>query len=130
MKKIIMVLLAVSPVFNASALDCDNAQTQSEMNNCATTAYKKADDELNKLYKNILKRTRGKHEKMLKNTQKKWIEYRDSDCQFQTYLSRKNSIYPMVYAYCCENKTQERVNEFKKMLDCPEGDVSCPLSVN
>ncbi|EFL91281.1 hypothetical protein REG_1819 [Candidatus Regiella insecticola LSR1] len=130
MKKMIMVLLAALPVFNASALECDNAQTQSEMNNCATAAYKKADDELNKLYENIKERTRGKHKKMLKKTQQKWIEYRDSDCRFQTYLSRKNSIYPMVYAYCRENKTRERVNEFKKMLDCPEGDVSCPLSVN
>jgi len=64
MKKMIMVLLAALPVFNASALDCDNAQTQSEMNNCATATYKKVDDELNKLYKNILKRTRRKHEKM------------------------------------------------------------------
>ncbi|ATA24195.1 hypothetical protein BIY26_00990 [Brenneria goodwinii] len=127
MKKAIIALLAILPTFQTLALDCDNAQTQLDMNQCANEEYKKADSELNTLYQDVLKRTSDEQTNLLKSAQNKWIEYRDSDCKFQTFQSKEGSIYPMVYAHCLANKTADRINEFKSMLNCEEGDMSCPL---
>lgn len=127
MKKIIISLLITLPTFQVLALDCNNAQTQLDMNQCANEEFKKTDMELNKIYQDVLKRTSGEHSKLLKSAQKKWIEYRDSDCKFQTFQTKGGSIHSMVYSHCLAEKTESRITEFKKALSCEEGDMSCPL---
>lgn len=127
MKKTIIALLTIFPAYQALAVDCENAQTQLVMNQCASAEYKKADNELNKIYKEIVKRASDEQARSLKIAQHKWIEYRDSDCEFQTSKYREGSIYPMIHAYCMAKKTTDRIKEFKRMLNCEEGDMSCPL---
>lgn len=127
MKGIIIALLAMSSPFHVLALDCKNAKTQLDMNQCANEEYKKVDGELNMLYQDVLKRTSNEQTKRLKIAQNKWIEYRDADCKFQTSQFVGGSIHPMVYSHCLAEKTENRINEFKKALSCEEGDISCPL---
>lgn len=59
--------------------------------------------------------------------QRKWIAYRDADCEFQTFPTTEGSVHGMLYSQCLTQKTAERVTEFKSMLSCKEGDLSCPL---
>ncbi|QEW34564.1 DUF1311 domain-containing protein (plasmid) [Erwinia billingiae] len=109
------------------AADCNDAGTQSEMNQCAAEDYKKMDKELNTAYQQTLKKTSGEQKKRLQSAQKKWISYRDADCSFQTYKSSDGTISPLNTARCLQVKTEQRTRELKNMLNCPEGDVSCPL---
>ncbi|CAH0199052.1 hypothetical protein SRABI13_01681 [Erwinia aphidicola] len=127
MKKLIFPLLVLLPMTSAFALDCNNAQTQLDMNQCASAEYKKSDNELNNTYQQVLKATSGEQTNLLKKSQNKWIEYRDTDCKFQTYSSRGGSINSMNVSHCLTGKTEQRTKELKEMLNCPEGDVSCAL---
>ncbi len=126
--KIMMALsLMLFPLAQAVAADCGNAQTQSEINQCASADYKKADKELNNAYQKALKLTSGEQKNLLQSAQKKWISYRDADCKFQTYKSSDGTVSPMNTAICLQGKTEQRTKELQTMLNCPEGDVSCPL---
>lgn len=127
MKKIMLASIFLFPVIQASAADCNNAQTQGEMNECAVADYKKADKELNSAYQQALKKTSGEQRNLLKSAQKKWIFYRDADCKFQTQNTIDGSVYQMNMGICLKNKTEQRTKELKDMLNCPEGDASCPL---
>ncbi|MBA0164067.1 lysozyme inhibitor LprI family protein [Pectobacterium versatile] len=128
MKKLAIALFFILPTAQAAALDCNNANTQLDMNQCAVQEYKKVDGELNRLYQNVVKRVViEEHKALLKSAQRKWIAYRDADCEFQTFPTTGGSVHGMVYSQCLTEKTAERVEEFKTMLRCEEGDLSCPL---
>ncbi|WP_308539042.1 lysozyme inhibitor LprI family protein [uncultured Pantoea sp.] len=127
MKKLIIAALIAFPVSQALAVDCENAEKQLDMNQCANTEYKVADKELNQTYQKALKATSGEQKSLLQSSQRKWIEFRDADCKFQTFISKGGSINSMNLSNCLLDKTKQRTDEFKKMLDCPEGDISCPL---
>ncbi|MBA0179269.1 lysozyme inhibitor LprI family protein [Pectobacterium carotovorum] len=128
MKKLAIGLFFVLPTAQAAALDCNNANTQLDMNQCAVQEYKKVDGELNRLYQDVVKRVAiEEHKALLKSAQRKWIAYRDADCEFQTFPTTGGSVHGMVYSQCLTQKTAERVEEFKSMLRCEEGDLSCPL---
>ncbi|MEQ9969287.1 lysozyme inhibitor LprI family protein [Pectobacterium carotovorum] len=128
MKKLAIGLFFVLPTAQTAALDCNNANTQLEMSQCAADEYKKVDGELNRLYQDVVKRVViEEHKALLKSAQRKWIAYRDADCEFQTFPTTGGSVHGMVYSQCLTEKTAERVKEFKTMLRCEEGDLSCPL---
>ncbi|AOR64822.1 lysozyme inhibitor LprI family protein [Pectobacterium wasabiae] len=128
MKKLAIVWFFLLPTAQAAALDCNNANTQLDMSQCADQTYKKVDDELNKLYQDIVKRTViEEHKALLKSAQRRWISYRDADCEFQTFPTTGGSVHGMLYSQCLTQKTAARVKEFKSMLRCKEGDLSCPL---
>ncbi|MEI7197622.1 lysozyme inhibitor LprI family protein [Pectobacterium versatile] len=128
MKKLTIALFFVLPTAQAAALDCNNANTQLDMNQCAVQEYKKVDGELNQLYQDVVKRVViEEHKALLKSAQRKWIAYRDADCEFRTFPTTGGSVHGMVYSQCLTEKTAERVKEFKTMLRCEEGDLSCPL---
>ncbi|WP_225087658.1 lysozyme inhibitor LprI family protein [Pectobacterium colocasium] len=128
MKKFAIALFVLLPLAQAAAADCDNASTQLDMSQCAADEYKKVDGELNRLYQYVVKRlVIEEHKALLKSAQRKWIAYRDADCEFQTFPTTGGSVHGMVYSQCLTQKTAERVTEFKSMLRCKEGDLSCPL---
>lgn len=127
MKKMVALCLVLFPCSQVMAADCDNAQTSSDINQCAAADYKKADKELNSTYQKALKMTSGEQQNLLQSAQKKWISYRDADCKFQTYKASEGSVNPMNTAICLQTKTEQRTKELENMLNCPEGDVSCPL---
>lgn len=83
-QKIMLVSLLLLPLGQALALNCQNAVTQQDMNQCATSDYKKADTELNRTYKEVLAKTSVGQRALLKSAQQTWIKYRDADCTFQS----------------------------------------------
>ncbi|MDX6914283.1 lysozyme inhibitor LprI family protein [Pectobacterium carotovorum] len=128
MKKFAIALFALLPLTQVAAADCGNASTQLDMSQCAADEYKKVDGELNRLYQDVVKRlVIEEHKALLKSAQRKWIAYRDADCEFQTFPTEGGSLHGMLYSQCLTQKTAERVKEFKSMLSCKEGDLSCPL---
>ncbi|WP_442953129.1 lysozyme inhibitor LprI family protein [Pectobacterium sp. A5351] len=65
------------------------------------------------------------HKALLKSAQRKWIAYRNADCEFQSFQTTGGSIHGMLYSQCLTQKTADRVKEFKSILSCKEGDLSC-----
>ena len=123
------ILAILVPLSSAQAEDCSNATTQTTMNSCADEAYKKADAELNAVYKQITDRLRNDQpaKKLLVTAQKAWLGFRDSECTFATAAATRGSMYPMLVAQCREGLTNKRTDELKVYLNCAEGDLACPV---
>ena len=122
-----LVLAQVSPV---NADDCENAETQVMMNECANEALKRSDSQLNAVYKQIeaLLKSDGDKTKMLIAAQRAWIAYRDAECKFAASGVAGGSVYPSVYAGCLDNLTKARIGDLKNYTACQEGDLTCPIS--
>ncbi|MGE4248980.1 MAG: lysozyme inhibitor LprI family protein [Parvibaculaceae bacterium] len=130
MRRLLLVpVLAILSIGPAKADDCANASDQATMTQCADTALKKSDAELNALYKQIEQRLKDNADarKLLTTAQRNWVSFRDAECAFAASASAGGSVYPMVHAQCADGLTQARVKDFKAYLSCPEGDLSCPV---
>ncbi len=119
-------LLLGSPLL-AVADECDNASTQSELNSCTAGQYQTADKKLNQTYQAALKRSTPQQATMLKKAQQIWVSLRDSDCAFMSSGVEGGSAQPMVLNQCLADKTNEREAWLASLLQCGEGDLSCPL---
>jgi uncharacterized protein YecT (DUF1311 family) len=89
-----------------------------------------ADDELNKVYKDAMTRASSARVKdALRNAERAWIVYRDSECKFETLGASGGSAYPIVTAICLTIKIRARTHELQEVLDSckQEGDLGCPF---
>lgn len=111
---------------SASAKDCDNPQTQLDMNDCAVMEYQRVDSELNAVYAEYRKRLSPSQAQQLKAAEVAWIKFRDASCIFETSEVEGGSIHPLVYHDCLTTKTRERIAALKALASCKEGDPSCP----
>ncbi|MEG1121742.1 MAG: lysozyme inhibitor LprI family protein [Citrobacter sp.] len=127
MKRIVLTCMALLLSGQALADDCANANTQDEMNNCAVGQFKTADTKLNDTYQNALKRAAPTQRELLKKAQVAWITLRDADCALISSGTEGGSVQPMIASQCLADKTNEREAFLASLLQCEEGDLSCPL---
>jgi uncharacterized protein YecT (DUF1311 family) len=130
---VLLVLAAASaPMAAADGQACSEAPDQSTMNLCADKAFKKADAELNTLYKQIGQRLKDNADatKLLVAAQRGWVGFRDAECKFASSGVSGGSAYPMIYSGCAERVTRTRITELQSYLNCREGDTSCPVPAN
>jgi len=101
----------------------EGGETTADMKMCTARKYKQADDELNKVYRELmLKLDDEGHKASLKTAQVAWLKYRDTNCDFESYLNRGGSIYSVVVGDCMTSMTISRTEELKeqiKGLDAP-----------
>ena len=112
---------------SALADECANASTQTEMNTCAAQQYQAADKTLNQTYQTAIKRAAAPQRDLLKKAQQAWIALRDADCALIGSGTEGGSVQPMIVNQCLAEKTNEREAWLASMMQCEEGDLSCPL---
>lgn len=97
---------------------CNNsfAQTQLEMNETAYANYKKADAQLNKVYKQLMTILTKKEKPLLIQAEKDWLKFRDSHCKFEASQYEGGSIKPLIYYNCLEETTKKRIAEIKASI--------------
>lgn len=104
--------------------------TQTDMNNQAYQEWKKADDELNKVYSQILKKY--KDDKVFiakfKKAELAWIKFKDAEIEAiypeEDKMHNYGSVYPMCVNGIATEMTQQRTKELKLWLKgIEEGDV-------
>ncbi len=123
-----LLALLVAASAPARALDCANATTQAEINACAAEEYEEADASLNAAYKELMARLSDERDiqLLLRKAQRAWIAYRDAQCDFAAAGTLGGSMYPALRAGCLAKMTDLRTRELRKLLECEEGDPSCP----
>jgi len=112
---------------SALADECANASTQVEMNTCAAQQYQAADKTLNQTYQTALQRAAAPQRDLLKKAQQAWIALRDADCALIGSGTEGGSVQPMIVNQCLADKTHEREAWLASLMQCEEGDLSCPL---
>jgi uncharacterized protein YecT (DUF1311 family) len=114
---------AVAP--QASGPDCDNPQTQVEMNACAYESFLEADAELNSEWKSLRTRLRqaeddfgyeGWFDAALEG-QRGWLAYRDGQCAAEGYEMGGGTMEGMEVAYCKARLTRARIRELRELDD-------------
>lgn len=108
-------------------LDCNNAETQAEMNQCAADDLATADKALNaqwKLTRNAMVEKDANQdatdkgaEKALLKAQRAWLDYRDGQCEAEGFSVRGGSMEPMVVASCKARLTELRTKELKSLVE-------------
>ncbi|MGR7571707.1 lysozyme inhibitor LprI family protein [Klebsiella aerogenes] len=127
MKRTFIAAAALLASGAAWADDCSNANTQTEMNQCAAAQYQAADKKLNETWQQALKRASGQQQELLKKAQQAWISLRDADCAFLASGAEGGSMQPMLISQCMTDKSVEREAFLASLLQCEDGDQNCPL---
>lgn len=127
MKRTLIAVAALLASGAAWADDCSNANTQTEMNQCAAAQYQAADKKLNETWQQALKRASGQQLELLKKAQQAWISLRDADCAFLASGAEGGSMQPMLTSQCMTDKSVEREAFLASLLQCEDGDQNCPL---
>ena len=104
--------LLASLSFSVSAF----AQSQQEMNFQAERDAAKADKALNVVYKKLLASVDDEGAKLLKDSQRAWIAFRDAEAKFAADEARGGSMAPMLYSGTLSRLTEERVKQLKEHL--------------
>ncbi|MBD2343541.1 lysozyme inhibitor LprI family protein [Anabaena subtropica] len=103
-------------IFLAQNINCNNAQTQLEINRCSQLSYQNADKKLNQVYKRLLPKLQRPRQQKLIAAQQAWIKFRDSSCEFESSAYEGGSIAPSVYLSCLEKVTKQRTQQLQEYL--------------
>lgn len=100
----------------ASEKACEDAMTTAEMRDCLNRRYAEADDELNRVYKQLLAQLGPERRKLLRETQKAWIEFRDKHAAFVASDVEGGTLYPIIEVSERALMTERRIEELKERL--------------
>ena len=120
----IAAVLMTVPALADETIDCKNAVTQFDMNQCADKDYQAADKKLNDAYKKVVAGEEGDTAK-LKAAQRAWIAFRDAQCTFETADSDGGSIQPMEYSICLTKLTAASTKQLNDYLRCQKDAAKC-----
>lgn len=96
--------------------NCQNPQTQTELNICATRDAQAADQQLNQVYEEVRAKLDGTSETQLVNAQLAWIEFRDLTCAYERDRFSGGSAAPMVHEQCIARVTRQRTQDLQNYL--------------
>lgn len=106
------------------------AKTQSDLNVCADAELKRAQRELDLVYRKVLASNADDKifVKRLKKAQQAWLKFRDAELDAVFPHKGKTTYYGTVFPMCFDNwtvkLTRTRIDELKRWLDgAAEGDV-------
>lgn len=125
-----VLVLVAQPGF-AQDVDCENAQTQMDMNLCAEQEWQAADAELNAVYKDAraamqaidadLPEAEQGAEENLRNAQRAWVTFRDAACAAEGYAMHGGSAEPLLIYGCRAALTTERVQGLQSLIESSGG---------
>lgn len=124
----VVLLLSVLPVISlAQESDCEEAQTQAEMNACAYQDWEAADAVLNALWPQARAVTKAQDadlpeelkgaDQALLNAQRAWIAFRDAQCASEGFAMRGGSAEPLLIYGCMASLTEDRVEDLRAVIE-------------
>ena len=112
-----LLLVMLAGGSQAQKVDPCKGETTFEMKQCAAKKYKDADDQLNKVYRDLMSKLDNEgHKTSLKTAQQAWLKYRDSHCEFVSYLYEGGTLYSIVLTDCRTALTNSRTKEMKEEI--------------
>ena len=122
-----LVLAYLSLPATAQEVDCANAVTQMDMNQCAYDDWEAADAELNDAYGQAMVLLQGwdadlpKDEQggaqALKEAQRAWITFRDKACEAEGYAMKGGSAEPLLVYGCMRQLTEDRTSQLTGLVE-------------
>ncbi len=107
------LLLSSSYLF---AIDCNNAYSTVEMNECASQDYEYVDKQLNLVYKRLMSKLDSVGKEKLKTAQLAWLKFRDTQAELDADLFRDGTGSTVLFLSSKTSSTQKRVEELQAYL--------------
>lgn len=95
---------------------CGLAQTTADMERAAGDSLKKADTELNQIYKALRDTLTDDEKERLKEVQKLWISYRDKEAEFAASLYEGGTLSGVVKINTTTASTESRIAALKSLF--------------
>ena len=123
----LLVLACLTLPAAAQEIDCANAVTQIDMNQCAYTDWEAADADLNAAYKRAMALLQKWDADMpeaekggaaaLKDAQRAWITFRDKACEAEGHAMKGGSAEPLLVYGCMRQLTEDRTGQLNGFVD-------------
>ena len=120
---------------DGNPLDCEHAQYQRDMNQCAYLALEAADKAMNAQWKQTVAVLAQKDRDIdrafdrepgwldtLRAAQRAWLTFRDNSCLLASFDARGGTMAPMLGAECKTNLTELRTQELLELAAGPDYD--------
>lgn len=104
----IITALLLSLTANA-AVNCENATTTADINDCAAQELKGVENKLNEAYKRTLNSLDQNVQQSLITAERAWIKFREADCRARYDQYANGSMRTMVYLSCMKKRAEERI---------------------
>lgn len=117
---LLILLVACSVVHAQEPSSCDSPNSTMEINFCAQRTFKEQDQLLNRVYQQALKVVPNQNQQglsgdtardLLVQAQRKWVEFRDADCDAQERVYGMGTARTAAYFECLTDRTKQRIRE-------------------
>lgn len=92
----------------------------------AFKTYHEADRYLNQIYQEYIKKLDGDKRIAFVKTHRAWIDYKELDCNFQTY-GKEGKESATALTECYKQHVESRIRIINYYNTCSESDANCPL---
>jgi uncharacterized protein YecT (DUF1311 family) len=92
---------------------CEDAKSTAQTNACFAKELKKADTELNGVYRATVKKLHPEDAILLRKTQRAWLAYRDAQCAAEHALWGGGTGGPAAWMSCKLELTRQRTAEIQ-----------------
>lgn len=93
----------------------DKASSTVAMNACIQAETQLQDQRLNRVYKQLMGKLDAGQQKSLRDVQRKWMAYRDGNCQFHVQASG-GTMAQLEGGTCVMDMTRDRAAELERVL--------------
>ena len=117
---VVVLLCASRSAISGEASPCWGAGNTIEEGTCFSAELKKANAELNSTYQGLIRLVRNHGEEWvedLRKAQRKWVEFRDLNCEFYGNYLKGGSGAGLHYIDCTARMTKERQAELRIKYD-------------
>lgn len=114
-------------LFSPTYAECPGEST-AEQAGCAALAFKKADQQLNEVYKKVIAQQDATGKALLIKSENAWIKFRDSHCEFVADLYRGGSRRPTQYTNCRIEMTRVQTMFLRERLPEQPGPQEEPVN--
>ncbi|WP_063911287.1 lysozyme inhibitor LprI family protein [Pseudomonas sp. p21] len=93
----------------------DKASTTVAMSECIQAETQLQDQRLNRVFKQLMGKLDAGQQKSLRDVQRKWLAYRDGNCQFHVQASG-GTMAQLEGGACVMDMTRDRAAELERVL--------------
>jgi uncharacterized protein YecT (DUF1311 family) len=115
--RLLLPLLIASWAGSSHALDCKNAMSTPDINECAAIGQKKVEDKLNLAYQDKLKYFNDPEDagtkKSLIAAQRAWVKFREADCNAVYEQWKTGTIRTVMFIECMQKRAETRIKELE-----------------
>ena len=111
--RVFLVALFAFATGAVTGAQCEDAKTTLQINECLAKELKKADAELNGVYRSTMKKLEGADAALLRKAQRAWLVYRDAQCEADRALLDGGTGGPAAFMSCKLELTRKRTAEIQ-----------------